>query len=118
MKTIKQFVDLLPEKFTIDDVPRIVPVRAIDDDYTIYSHMMIHDAIHYITEYETDPASEIEVAKIEIYYGVGAYAYRKNDEAYIELLNVELQDPTILKTCTLPKILDVAEEICICLNGE
>jgi hypothetical protein len=117
MKTIKQFVDSLPDKFTIDDVPVVAPNNLMDD-YATYAHMMIHDAIHYITEYETDPASEIEVAKIEIYYGVGAYAYRKNDEAYVRLLNSELQDPTTLKTCTLPKILDVAEEILICLNGE
>lgn len=117
MKTIKQFVDSLPQKFKIDDVPELVPLRTVGDEI-IYTHIMIHDAIHYITEYETDPASEIEVAKIEMYYNVGSYTYRKHEKAYTRLLHCELQDPTILKTCTLPKILDTAEEILILLNNE
>lgn len=110
-----EFVDILPQKFKIDDVPELVPNNDIDD-IIIYSHMMIHDAIHYITEYNFDHGDELEVAKIEIHYDIGAYYYRKNDHAYEILLNQELQDPQILKECTLPKILDVARELIICLN--
>jgi hypothetical protein len=108
MKPLETFVQELPELCHTNNAITIVGRYCLNPDY-VFRNIIIHDSIHYITEYGFDNDSELEVAKIEMVYDIGAYSYRLADRAYHELKGIPLQDPSILKICTLDKILETAD---------
>lgn len=108
MKPLETFVQEMPTFCHPNKVIEIAGRYCLSPDH-VFKSMVIHDALHYITEYGFDNDSELEVAKIEMVYDIGAYSYRLADRAYHELKGIPLKDPSILEVCTLDKILETAD---------